>query len=149
METVIIVIHLMVVIGLVGVVLMQRSEGGALGIGGGNNFMTTRGQGNVLTRSTAILAAIFFGTSILLTILASVNTAPRSILDQLPEAPPAGPAPAGAPSNPGAGGILDQLPPRGDEPAQTPNAAPIPDDAGQAAPPADQAPAAPPVPDAQ
>ena len=51
METVIIVIHLMVIVALIAVVLLQRSEGGALGIGGGGNFMTTRGQGNVLTRA--------------------------------------------------------------------------------------------------
>jgi protein translocase subunit secG len=60
MQTVLIVIHLMVVIALVGVVLLQRSEGGALGVGGGSGFMTGRGQANVLTRATAILAAIFF-----------------------------------------------------------------------------------------
>ena len=59
METVIIVIHLMVIVALVAVVLMQRSEGGALGIGGGGNFMSARAQGNVLTRATAILAAAF------------------------------------------------------------------------------------------
>jgi len=67
MQTVIIVIHLLVVIALVGVVLIQRSEGGGLGIGGGSGFMTARGAKNTLTRVTAILAACFFITSILLT----------------------------------------------------------------------------------
>ena len=67
METVIIVIHLMVVLALVGVVLLQRSEGGGLGIGGGSGFMTARGASNALTRATAILAAAFFATSLLLT----------------------------------------------------------------------------------
>ena len=72
METVIIVIHLMVIVALVAVILMQRSEGGALGIGGGSNFLSTRSQANVLTRSTAILAAVFFATSIGLTLLGLV-----------------------------------------------------------------------------
>jgi preprotein translocase subunit SecG len=57
MQTVLIVIHLLVVVALVGVVLLQRSEGGALGIGGGGGFMTGRGQANALSRATAILAA--------------------------------------------------------------------------------------------
>lgn len=63
METVIIVIHLMIVIALVGVVLLQRSEGGGLGIGGGSGFMTARGAANALTRATAILATAFFISS--------------------------------------------------------------------------------------
>ncbi|MGA3304245.1 MAG: preprotein translocase subunit SecG [Methylovirgula sp.] len=79
MQTVLIVIHLMIVIALVGVVLLQRSEGGALGIGGGG-FMTGRGQANVLTRATAILAALFFATSLTLTVIANVTRAPKSIL---------------------------------------------------------------------
>lgn len=112
METVIIVIHLMVIIALVAVVLMQRSEGGALGIGGGGNFMSTRGQGNVLTRSTAILAAAFFATSIILSILARVQERPSSILDSVPSAAttpaPGAPAPAGGTTGQGQG-ILDQL----------------------------------------
>ncbi|TIW78477.1 MAG: preprotein translocase subunit SecG, partial [Mesorhizobium sp.] len=70
METVLIVIHLMVVLALVGVVLLQRSEGGGLGIGGGSGFMTARGAANALTRATAILAAAFFVTSLALSILA-------------------------------------------------------------------------------
>ena len=96
MQTVIIVIHLMVVLALVGVVLLQRSDGGALGIGGGGGFMTGRGQANALTRATAILAALFFLTSLTLTILANINRAPKSIFE--------GVAPAGqnsAPAQPG------------------------------------------------
>ena len=54
MQTVIIVIHLMIVVGLVGVVLLQKSEGGGLGIGGTGGFLTSRGTANVLTRTTAI-----------------------------------------------------------------------------------------------
>ena len=62
MQTVLIVFHLMVVIGLVATVLLQRSEGGALGVGGGGGFMTGRGQANALTRATAILGTLFFIT---------------------------------------------------------------------------------------
>ena len=84
METVIIVIHLMVIVALVAVVLLQRSEGGALGIGGGNAFLTSRGQGNVLTRATGILAAAFFATSIALSVLNRFAAPPSSILDTTP-----------------------------------------------------------------
>jgi preprotein translocase subunit SecG len=108
METVIIVIHLMVIVAMVAMVLLQRSEGGALGIGGGGGFMTSRGQGNVLTRSTAILAAAFFATSILLTIVARLNAPPSAILDTVPPTAPAVPAPGT--TTPGTGqGILDTL----------------------------------------
>ena len=84
METVIIVIHLMVIVAMIAVVLMQRSEGGALGIGGGGNFMSARGQTNILTRTTAILAVAFFATSIVLTVLARLNEGPSSALDNIP-----------------------------------------------------------------
>jgi preprotein translocase subunit SecG len=71
MQTVIVVFHLMVVVALAIVVLLQRSEGGALGIGGGSNsFMSGRAQANALTKATAILATLFFITSLSLTILA-------------------------------------------------------------------------------
>ena len=81
MQTVLIVIHLLVVLALIGVVLLQKSEGGGLGIGGGGGgFMTSRGSSNVLTRATAILAAVFFATSLLLSILAGWGRQDRSIL---------------------------------------------------------------------
>ena len=94
-------------VGLTGLVLLQRSEGGALGIGGGaGGLMTGRGAGNVLTRSTGVLAGVFFLTSIGLALLARVETRPGDILDRLPgqTAPaetsaPAGPAPIGAPES--------------------------------------------------
>jgi preprotein translocase subunit SecG len=106
MQTVVIVIHLMVIVAMVAMVLLQRSEGGALGIGGGGGFMTSRGQGNVLTRSTAVLAAAFFATSILLTILARLDAPPSAILDTVP--PPVAPSPTD--TTPGTGqGILDAL----------------------------------------
>ena len=66
MQTVIIVIHLMLVLALIGVVLLQRSEGGGLGMGsgGGAGFMSSRGTANLLTRTTAFLAVGFFVTSL-------------------------------------------------------------------------------------
>jgi preprotein translocase subunit SecG len=66
MLTFIIVIHLMIVLAMCGLVLLQKSEGGGLGMGSGGGFMSSRGSTNVLSRSTAILAACFFATSLLL-----------------------------------------------------------------------------------
>lgn len=120
MDTVVIVIHLMVIVALIAVVLVQRSEGGALGIGASNNFLTGRSSGNVFTRATAILGAAFFATSMLMTILSRLAAPPSSILDEVPAAgapvsPPAisdtttpGTTPP-ATSGSGAGGILDEL----------------------------------------
>ena len=84
MIAVLLVIHLFIAIALVGVVLMQRSEGGALGMGGGTmgGLMTTRGSANLLTRVTAALAACFMVTSILLAILSGSTQPRRSIMDQ-------------------------------------------------------------------
>ena len=84
MHTVLIVIHLMIVLALVGVVLIQRSEGGGLGIGGGSGFMSARGAANALTRTTAILATAFFITSLALGILARYGASPTDILDRIP-----------------------------------------------------------------
>ena len=84
METIVIVIHLMIVLALVGVVLLQRSEGGGLGIGGGSGFMTARGAANALTRATAILAAAFLHTSLGLSLLARYSDRPTDILDRAP-----------------------------------------------------------------
>src|SRR5262245_9174614 len=104
MQHVIIVIHLMLVLALIGVVLLQRSEGGGLGIGSTGGFMTSRGTANVLTRATAILAALFFATSMMLSILAGINRKPASILQGSQPAAPGAPAPLG-----GGGGLLNQL----------------------------------------
>lgn len=135
MANVLLVIHLMIAAGLVGVVLLQKSEGGALGIGGGGGgggFLTGRGTANLLTRVTAGLAAAFFTTSILLTILSGRGgEAGRSLLDSAPASAPVGqtstesgsatPAPDGSPAAtpstpapaekqaPSSGGILDKL----------------------------------------
>ncbi len=106
MQHVVIVIHLMLVLALIGVVLLQKSEGGGLGIGSTGGFMTSRGTANVLTRATAILAGLFFATSLLLSIIAGMNRKPTSIL-QGGRAAPTAPGP-NAPLNPG--GIINQLP---------------------------------------
>jgi preprotein translocase subunit SecG len=107
MQTVLIVIHIMAIVALVATVLLQRSEGGAfLGTGGGG-FMTGRGQANALTRATAILAAVFFATSLALTILANITRAPRSILENAP--PPTTSAPAGPAVPAGQGSLMEQL----------------------------------------
>ena len=84
MQTVLIVIHLMIVLALVGVVLIQRSEGGGLGIGGGSGFMSARGTANALTRTTAILAALFFITSLGLGVLNRYESRPTDILNRIP-----------------------------------------------------------------
>jgi len=84
MHTILIVIHLLIVVALVGVVLVQKSEGGGLGIGGGSGFMTARGAANTLTRTTGILAAAFFATSLALGILARYGSGPTDILDRIP-----------------------------------------------------------------
>jgi len=135
MQTVLIVIHLMIVLALVGVVLIQRSEGGGLGVGGGSGFMSARGTANALTRTTAILAALFFLTSLGLGVLSRYEGRPTDILNRIP-------------STTGQGrGVLDSLggaqPANGQAPAngqpaapgaaapQTPAAQPT---AGQAAP---------------
>ena len=107
MQTVLIVIHLLVVIALVGAVLLQRSEGGVLGTGGGGGFMTGRGQANALSRATAILATLFFVTALAMSILASWGRAPRSLINNVPASSTSG-APASVPQKP-AGSLLDQL----------------------------------------
>lgn len=105
MQTVIIVIHLLIVLALVGVVLIQRSEGGGLGIGGGSGFMTARGAANALTRTTAILAIGFFATSLILGIMARYGEKPTDILNRIPAASGSQTAPAGGNGS----GILNQL----------------------------------------
>lgn len=107
MQTIVIVIHLLIVLALVGVVLIQRSEGGGLGIGGGSGFMTARGAANALTRTTAILAIGFFITSLALGIMARYGEQPTDILNRIPAAGSTQNAPAGGTGT--GGGILNQL----------------------------------------
>jgi preprotein translocase subunit SecG len=111
------VVHVMIALALIGVVMLQKSEGGALGMGGGgmSGFMTGRSTANLLTRTTAILAAAFFATSILLVVFGNYTRAPRSIVDEggplptaplnpgtpvVPAAPGPGPATPAAPAQP-------------------------------------------------
>ena len=104
------VIHILIAIALVGVILLQKSEGGALGMGGGgmSGFMTGRSTANLLTRTTAILALVFFATSLSLVGFSNRDRAPRSIIEQgAPAAPvvpvaPSAPAVPAAPSVPAA-----------------------------------------------
>ena len=110
MTTVILVIHLLIALTMIGVVMLQQSEGGALGIGGGGGggggmggFMTGRGTANLLSRTTAILAFSFMCTSLILTILAKQELTPgASFIDSVPSAQeqplnqqPVGEAPVG------------------------------------------------------
>jgi preprotein translocase subunit SecG len=87
------VVHILVAISLVGVILLQKSEGGALGMGGGgmSGFMTGRSTANLLTRTTAILALLFMLTSLSLVWFNNRDRAPRSIIEQGAPAAPAAP----------------------------------------------------------
>jgi preprotein translocase subunit SecG len=109
MQTVIIVIHLMIVVVMIGAVLLQKSEGCGLGMGGGAGFMSSRGTANLLTRTTAVLAAGFFVTSLLMSWLASLDRKPTSIVGSQPasQSQPAGGTTPVAP--PTSGGLLDTL----------------------------------------
>lgn len=101
MATVLLVAYLLVVLALIAVILLQRSEGGGLGMGGGGGggFMSARGSANVLTRTTAILATLFFVMAIGLTLIAEVDRGTDSILDRASDGS------AGA----GSGSVLDAL----------------------------------------
>ena len=103
MNNVLLVVHLLVALAMIGAVLLQRSEGGGLGMGGAGGggmggFLTGRGTANLLTRATAVLAAAFMVTSLTLSVLAGGGSEPTSILDDLPvsaptqEQEPAGPS---------------------------------------------------------
>lgn len=83
MANVLLVAYLLIVLALIVVILLQRSEGGALGIGGGGGggLMTARGSANLLTRTTAILATLFFALAIGLTVLNEIDRGTSSILD--------------------------------------------------------------------
>ena len=95
METLVLTIHILIALGLVITVLLQRSEGGGLGIGGGGGggggggFMTARGTANLLTRLTTILAVGFFTTTVTLAIMAGAGKEPVSIVDDVIKEAPA------------------------------------------------------------
>ena len=107
MQSVLIVIQLFVSIAMICVVLLQRSEGGALGMGGGGSglggIFSPRGAADTLTRTTAILAVMFFATSLALTLL-SLHGRPQSFLQSNPGLPgqtmPLQKGPPGAPPAP-------------------------------------------------
>jgi len=85
MMTIMLTIHIIIAVSLVAVVLLQRSEGGGLGIGGGQGggFMTARSTANMMTRLTTILAACFFATSIILAILSGSDRNAPSVVDEV------------------------------------------------------------------
>ncbi len=121
MQTVIIVVHLMIVVVLIGAVLLQKSEGGGLGMGGGAGFMSSRGTANLLTRTTAVLAGLFFLTSLGLNWLASMDRKPTSILGSQPaQTQPGGAAPIAPPTS--GGGVLDTLKKADEQQNQAPSA---------------------------
>ena len=107
MTTIVLVIHLLIALGLIGVILLQRSEGGALGIGGGGgggggSMFSSRGAANLLTRLTAGLAMAFFVTSMMLTIMARGTADPGSVFDDVQTQQGSGQS--------GGGSVLPQLP---------------------------------------
>jgi preprotein translocase subunit SecG len=114
MQTVLLFVHLLIAMGLIGLVLMQRSEGGALGMGGGSNaLMTGRGAADVLARGTMVLAGLFFVTSLSLSVLAGGHSQRKSVLETapvessqpgpvIPAAPPVRAGPLAAPADPAA-----------------------------------------------
>jgi preprotein translocase subunit SecG len=107
--TFLLVVHTLIAIALVAVILLQRSEGGGLGIGGGTGggLMTARGAANLLTRSTTILATAFIVSSIVLAVLAAGTNKVKAVDTSLANgAAPAAPAPAApAPTAPAPGGV--------------------------------------------
>jgi len=114
MENVILIVHLVLALCLIGVVLLQRSEGGGLGMGGGGGAVSSRGAATALGKLTWAFAVAFICTSIALTIVAARNSADSSVLDRLgaPEAGEAAPAAPAAPALPDGDGLL---PPRADD----------------------------------
>ena len=139
MEIILRVFQVFLAIGLIGVVLLQRSEGGGLGIGssgGAGSFMSVRGTANFLTRVTAILAALFMVTCLTLALLAKPNTAQKSIFDT-PAPGSAVPAPVmPAPAAPASETLPVPVPGEGTTTtpplAVTPPVAPIPTPAAEA-----------------
>lgn len=122
MENVVLIIHLLLALGLIGVVLLQRSEGGGLGMGGGGGAMTGRAAATALSKVTWFLAAAFITTSITLTILAAQKSAGTSVLDRLGPAEQSAPE-SDTPSVPSVPAGGDLLPPaQGDNAPQVPRA---------------------------
>jgi preprotein translocase subunit SecG len=114
MQSVLLVVHLIIAVALIGAVMLQRSEGGALGMGGsssgGGNLFSARGVGNALTRTTAILAACFFLTSITLTLLALHGNGGGSIFNGATPVTQQGTPPAAPATGDQGGSVLPKLP---------------------------------------
>lgn len=117
LQTILLVVMILISLALTGVILLQRSEGGALGMGGGpSGFMTARGAGNLLTRTTSILGVLFFACAIGLTIVGNLDRRGSSVatsdavgsidLNAQPTAPAAAPTEA-APAQPTAPSLDD------------------------------------------
>ena len=88
MYTILLVIHVILVLTLIGTVLLQRSEGGVLGMGGGGGgLMSGRSQANLLTRATAVLAGLFMLSSITLTLIATNRSDSESIVERIQSVP--------------------------------------------------------------
>lgn len=120
MENVVLIIHLLLALGLIGVVLLQRSEGGGLGMGsGGGGAMTGRAAATALGKVTWVLAIAFIITSISLTILAAQKSAGTSVLDRLGTSERTAPEPA-TPVLPAGGELLP--PTQGDNAPLVPRA---------------------------
>jgi len=101
LQTILLVAMILISVALSGLILLQKSEGGALGMGGGpSGFMTARGAGNLLTVTTWWLAVAFFACAIGLTIVGNINRSNQSIVD--PDAVGALAAPVGADAAPAA-----------------------------------------------
>jgi preprotein translocase subunit SecG len=101
LEKVVLVVHLLIAVAMVAVILLQRSEGGGLGMGGGSGaMMTVRGTANLLTRATGVLAGCFMVTSLVLAILSGGGATQRVIIDEAPPAATDAPAPDAAPTVP-------------------------------------------------
>lgn len=119
MENVVLIVHLILALGLIGVVLLQRSEGGGLGMGGGGGVVSSRGAATALGKLTWLFAVAFIGTSITLTIFAAKNSADTSVLDRLGIETPA--SDGTAPTLPALPPTEELLPPTtGDGPALPP-----------------------------
>ena len=119
LQTILLVAMILISVALAGVILLQRSEGGALGMGGGpSGFMTARGAGNLLTKTTWVLGTLFFICAIGLTVVGNMSRADRSVVDadavgslavdQAPASQPSAPQPAApTPAQPAAPSLDD------------------------------------------
>ena len=119
MENVVLTVHLIIALLLIGVVLLQRSEGGGLGMGGGGGNVSGRPATTPMAKLTWIFAAAFITTSVALTVLAARDSATGSVADQMPVSTDV-PATEGAPATPGLAPGADLLPPAATDAPATP-----------------------------